>query len=444
MPETHRDTSRPSIGYILIGGALVGSQVRDIRLANELSRRGCRSHVWWAMERPRATALDPAITQGWLFHAARYSPIFPTEIGDGIGHLAYLTLSDSARVTIGQRSGRYIARQMKHLVRRVCEGVETDKRLIARFARQIAENGTDFLLPNLAIFAPFVAAALRGAGAPGRYAVTFQGYELYSRYAREIGLGKKLFERFREAVAASDAPAITVSEDYRQRVHADIGIPLDRIVVIPPGVPEEKPLEESHARALISAALPDFDPELPLVSYIGRQDSEKGIDLLLYAAKLLCRRGLKFQVAVCGATAFGREYARLLPHLADQMEMPVLFHGFMTKELRTAIFQTSRCTVYPSVHREPFGMVPVESMILGTPAIVADTGGVAELVRDGDRRGGLTFQTWDSGDLADKLEMILRDDTLARELAHAAPGVAGRYSVQRISDRTLDLITGSH
>ena len=212
-------------------------------------------------------------------------------------------------------------------------------------------------------------------------------------------------------------------------------------MVIPPGIPEEPPLEKSHVRELVSAALPGFDPDLPLVSYLGRLDSEKGIDLFFYAAKILRERGLKFQVAVCGASAFGPEYASILPNLADQLGLPVLFHGFMSKELRTAMFQASRCTVYPSIHREPFGMVPVESMILGTPAIVADTGGVAELVGAGDNRGGLTFRSWDSFDLAEKIGEILNNDALTAELAQSAIEVARRYSVKRLGDRTLEFIS---
>jgi glycosyltransferase involved in cell wall biosynthesis len=329
---------------------------------------------------------------------------------------------------------------MIHLVKRVCEGVESDKALIQRFARQIDASGVDYLLPNLGIFAPHVAAAVRQTERKVGFSVTFQGYELYSRYAREVGLEKQLFERFRDAVEESNTPAIAVSEDYRQRVHADIGVPLDNIVVIPPGMPEEKPLEDSKMNALLAAELPDFRPELPMVSYVGRQDSEKGIDLLLYAARMLHNRGVKFQLAICGGTAFGGEYAVAIRNMADQLEIPVIFHGYMSSELRTAIFQASHCTVYPSIHREPFGMVPVESMMLGTPAVVADTGGVSELVQDGEKRGGLTFRSWDSADLADKLQTILEDKALYKELKSSAREVGGRYSVARLADRTLELI----
>ncbi|MCB1236129.1 MAG: glycosyltransferase family 4 protein [Verrucomicrobiae bacterium] len=445
------DRPAPGVGYLLIGGPLVGSRVRDTRLANELVRRGRPGHAWWAMDRPDESGLDPAIGQDWLFHSSRNAANLHGPTMERVGRLLARTTSDARREAFSQKRSWFLARQLRHLVQRVCAGVETDPGLIRRFARQIDAARVGHLLPNLAIFAPFAAAAIRRTRAAVRYTVTFQGYELYSRYAREIGLEKRLFQRFREAVEASHTPAVAVSEDYRRRVHDEVGVPLENLVVVPPGVPEETPLPGARARELVAAALPAYDPGLPLIAYLGRRDSEKGIDLLLYAARLLRARGAgvpPFQIAVCGGTAFGGEYATVLRQLADQLGVPVLWHGRMSHELRTALFQTCHATVYPSVHREPFGMVPVESMMLGTPAVVADTGGVSELVAGPDEngaeiRGGLAFRSWDSADLAEKLASLLADAPLHARLRAAAPGLARRYSVARLADRTLELIDGA-
>lgn len=441
MPDAPR---LPTLGYILIGGPLVGSRVRDVFLANELCQRGAASHVWWAMDWTRDTPLLPEIGQHWLFHSVRNAANLHGPSAEALGRLITKLASDARRTRLLQKRAWFLRRQMRHLVERVCQGVETDPGLLRRFARQMDGTGVEHLFPNLAIFAPYVEAARRLAKAKVRYTVTFQGYELYSRYAREIGLEKVLFQRLRDAVEASDTPAVAVSEDYRQRVHDDIGVPLDRLVVIPPGIPEEPRLDAARAQAIVAQAFPERDASLPLISYVGRQDSEKGIDLLLYAAKLLRQRPETppFQLAVAGGTAFGGEYATVLRHLADQLSLPVLWHGSLTLEQRTALYQVSHATVYPSVHREPFGMVPVECMRLGTPAVVSDTGGVAELVQAGGVHGGLTFRSWDSADLATQLGRLLAEPGLRAKLSQAAPSVAARYSVARLGDRTLNLIAG--
>lgn len=190
------------------------------------------------------------------------------------------------------------------------------------------------------------------------------------------------------------------------------------------------------ARQLVQAEL-SIKADTPIITYLGRQDSEKGIDLLLYAARLLQKRGHKFQVVVCGPETFG-SYRKTCEDIAGHLEIPILFTGFVSSEVRQAVMQCSRCVVYPSIHGEPFGMVPVEAMAVGTPAVVPDDGGVAELVHRGSLRGGLNFRCWDSGDLAAQLERLLTDETLHSELAGNAREVASHYSISKEVDLTLE------
>jgi glycosyltransferase involved in cell wall biosynthesis len=110
----------------------------------------------------------------------------------------------------------------------------------------------------------------------------------------------------------------------------------------------------------------------------------------------------------------------------------------VSDELRSALFRTSRAVVYPSIHEEPFGMVPVEAMAQGTPVLVPDSGGVADLIQAAGCQGGLRFRTWDSGDLADQMERLLTDTALHARLAAGAPHVADHFSVERMGERILD------
>ncbi|MCZ6543618.1 MAG: glycosyltransferase, partial [Planctomycetota bacterium] len=166
-------------------------------------------------------------------------------------------------------------------------------------------------------------------------------------------------------------------------------------------------------------------------------DTEKGIDLLLYAASILRRRGLEFQVAVCGPTLFGSHYAGVCVQLAEDLRCPVLWSNQVSDELRSALFFASRCVIYPSIHREPFGMVAVEAMAHGTPAIVADYGGIAGAIQAGGEIGGLHFRAWDSAHLAEQIARVLQDDDLHRHLREAGPRIAAYYSVQKLADRVL-------
>jgi glycosyltransferase involved in cell wall biosynthesis len=244
----------------------------------------------------------------------------------------------------------------------------------------------------------------------------------------------------RQAVAGSDWPAIAVSRDYADRISAEVGIDRQSLAVIPPGVPVAESVDLNRAHTLVREEFEEYDPRLPLVSYIGRQDTEKGIDLLLYAARILAQGDRPLQMYVCGPTAFGSTYSRVCRQIAEELRIKVEWCKFVPDELRSALFAASRCVVYPSIHREPFGMVPVEAMAQGTPAIVPDTGGVAGVIRAGEQGrepAGLTFRSWDSGDLASKIEQLLDDDALHGRLSAAGPRVAEYYSVQRLADRVL-------
>jgi glycosyltransferase involved in cell wall biosynthesis len=429
----------PVFGFLLVGGALVGAQVRDIRLANELVRRGYPVHVWWAFDQPHEQRLDPAISQRLLFTASRYSGWIGTwGTNDYLGRLANQFLSDRVRSWITQNYPEFMEKQMRAIIALACAGVESDARLIRRFAAELAELNITHLLPNLEILALFAAAAKKQVAQPLKYLVTFQGYEIYANFARGMGCEETLYAQLACVVAESDWPAIAVSDAYAGRIRREVGVPAEQLCTIPPGIPVQPPLELSRARKLVATAFPGFRPDLPLVSYVGRRDSEKGLDLLLYAVKLLESRGVPFQIAICGPTAFGSVYEKACAQVAGHLRVPVLSCGYVPTEVRSALFRESRVVVYPSIHEEPFGMVPVEAMAQGTPVVVPDIGGVAGVVEVGAHKAGLLFSSWDSGDLADKLEALIEEDTLRAKLAAGAPHIAEHFSVEKLGERVLD------
>jgi glycosyltransferase involved in cell wall biosynthesis len=431
------EPERPVIGLILMGGMLSGALVRDTRLANELVRRGYPVHAWWAMDRFSSTPLDPAVRQHWLFSGMRYGLPAIGELLEPAGRLISGAYSDRARSHWVQRRPRLMAHLMENLLRSVCDGVERERRVVRRFARDLAAGRVTHVLPMLEMLCPWVAAARKVVSHRVRYLVTFQGYELYATYARSIGREAELYRRLVETVDASDWPAIAVSEDYRDRVMAEVGVAREKLAAIPPGVPPATAMGRDEARRLVRERFAEYDPALPLVTFLGRRDVEKGIDLLLYAAAMLRRRGVKLQLAICGPSLWGDAYGRICRTIAETLQLPVMWRRFVPEETRTALFTISRCVVYPSIHREPFGMVAAEVAAHGTPAVVPDLGGVAGAVEAGGESAGLRFRAFDSGDLAAQIARLIEDDALHARLSAAGPRVADHYSIARLGDRVL-------
>ena len=429
--------TEPVFGFLLLGGPLSGALVRDIRLANELADRGYTVHVWWVVDRRRSSPLSAKIRQHWLFHGFRYSSSpRGSRIADAFGRLLTRFLHEKNRLRWLQKRHYVLDRVMKGIVRRVCDSVDGDRRLIRGFARSVAEARITHMLPMLSILCPWAIAVRRHV--PGlKYLVTFQGYELYVKYAKGIDRERELDARLVGVVEESDWPAIAVSEDYLKRVVEDIGVPESSLRAIPPGIPADFTRDREAAVEVLVSRFRGFRRDVPLITYLGRRDTEKGIDLLLYAASILRRRGLDFQLAICGPTLFGDHYGDICRQLAIDLRCDVLWRDMVSDEIRSALFTASRCIVYPSVHREPFGMVAVEAQAHGTPAIVPDYGGIASAIEANGSVGGLLFRAWDSADLAAQIQRVLTDDKLHSRLSEAGPLVARYFSVGNLADRVL-------
>ena len=426
---------QPVLGLILFGGSLSGALVRDVRLANELVGRGYTVHAWWVMDQPKASPLDDRVHEHLLFHGFRYYRR-PRWLFEQVGRAMRWYWSDHKRARSLQKRPQVGERIMQQYMRRVAAGGTGDRAVLDRFVRQVREAGVTHLLPMLSMFGMYALAAGDRLG-DVRQLITFQGYELYVNYARTAGVEQQVYATLRAAAEASPWPAIAVSEDYAQRVTDELGVRRDRLVAIPPGVPAHRRIDRAAAEATLAKRLKKYDPDLPLVSYLGRQDVEKGIDLLLYAARQLQREGRRFQLAICGPTLFSERYCAVIRQLARDLRLRVIFQRHVDDALRDALLGGSRCVVYPSIHREPFGMVAAEAASFATPAVVPDYSGVAAAISAEGRDAGLRFAVWDSGDLARQIARLLDDDTLWQRLSDAGPHVAAYYAIERMADRVL-------
>ncbi len=430
---------KPVLGFMLLGGPLSGALVRDIRLANECARRGYQVHVWWMMDKTKSAPLSPEIHQHWLFHGLRYWGSHFRGGTEFIGRCLHACFTDKIRAHTVQTHPRIQRRVMENVMHCICDGVEKDNAVVRRFARQLNKSGVTHLLPMLEMLCPWIPAVRPLVDHSLQYLVTFQGYELYSTYARSIDREQDLYKRLVQTVYESDWPAIAVSQDYAERVTEEVGVPADKLVAIPPGVPAATKMEVSKARGLIRSRFGPYRPDLPLITYLGRRDTEKGIDLLLYAVSILRHRGLQFQLAICGPTLWGNHYSLVCEQIAEELRLgdSVMWRRFVPDDVRSALFSASHCVVYPSIHREPFGMVAAECVAHGTPAIVPDYGGVASAIEANGEVAGLRFKVWNSGDLADQIERLLKDQPLHQKLSEAGPRVAEYFSIEHLADRVL-------
>ena len=109
----------------------------------------------------------------------------------------------------------------------------------------------------------------------------------------------------------------------------------------------------------------------------GRVQYEKGFQVLARAIAALRYRTAGVECMIAGRGTY-------LPELQSQIDLAgagdlIELPGFLDdNELRAAIHRAG-CVAIPSLY-EPFGVVALEALAGGAPLIVADTGGLAELV----------------------------------------------------------------
>ncbi len=119
-------------------------------------------------------------------------------------------------------------------------------------------------------------------------------------------------------------------------------------------------------------------PNEQIVFTVARLVYEKGIHLLIQATPRILEECPRTQIIIAGK---GPE-AEILKQQAQNLGVAdrVNFIGFISNTERNRLFKVADCSVFPSLY-EPFGIVALEAMVLGSPLVVSDTGGFSEVVK---------------------------------------------------------------
>jgi glycogen(starch) synthase len=220
---------------------------------------------------------------------------------------------------------------------------------------------------------------------------------------------------------------IACSAYMRWEVTRLFDLPPDKVDVVPNGI---DPARWRADRASIAAVKDGYGD--PLLCFIGRLEYEKGVQTLLRAIPRLRRRHPGVRLVIAGTGTHEDELRTLARSL--RLGSSVVFAGQLDGEELATLGAAADVALVPSIYY-PFGMVALEAAAAGTPLVVADTGGLRELVEPGVT--GLRFATEDVAGLADAVGTLLRDEVSARRLAQRARAVVERdYAWPRVAART--------
>ncbi|MFF4193233.1 glycogen synthase [Nonomuraea sp. NPDC001831] len=249
----------------------------------------------------------------------------------------------------------------------------------------------------------------------------------------------------RTALAAADA-VIAVSEGMRRDVLAAYPeIPPGRVTVIHNGIDTAQYAPDPGLDVLKKHGV---DPDRPYVIFVGRITRQKGLVHLLHAARSFDPAA---QLVLCAGAPDTPEIAAEVTGLVRGLDRDgVLWISEMLPKPEVIQLLTHASVfVCPSVY-EPMGIVNLEAMACETPVVATATGGIPEVVADGETGLLVPIDQGPDGtphdpdafaaDLAERVNALLADPARAAEMGRAGRARAvEHFSWERIARRTLDL-----
>ena len=208
-----------------------------------------------------------------------------------------------------------------------------------------------------------------------------------------------------------------------------------RIHVIYNGIDLSEYQKTTETKALVDYGV---DPAIPYVLFVGRITRQKGVTHLVDAISYMPP---DTQVVLCAGAPDTPEIATELRNKVEEARRHhpriVWIEKMVTKKEAIQLYSNARVFCCPSVY-EPFGIINLEAMACRAPVVASATGGIKEVVVDGEtgylvpfEQDSITGFPSDSAtfarDLAGPINRLLQDPEKCRRF-----GDAGRRRVEEV------------
>lgn len=210
--------------------------------------------------------------------------------------------------------------------------------------------------------------------------------------------------------------------------------------------------QEADAQAAATLKRLGVDPDRPTIVFVGRITRQKGLPHLLRACEQL---PADVQVILCAGAPdtpeIKAEVEGLVAHLRDKRTGVVWIEEMLPRPELIAVLAASDVFVCPSVY-EPLGIVNLEAMAVGLPVVGSATGGIPDVIVDGETGLLVPIEQVQDGtgtpidparfeaDLAERLTTLVTDTEAARTMGQAARRrVEEHFAWQAIAQRTMDV-----
>ena len=250
-------------------------------------------------------------------------------------------------------------------------------------------------------------------------------------------------EAERHLAHVSDA-LISSSEDEMQSLVDEYGISSSKGRIIYPGVNKKLFYRLEDGMVLREMRWKEKDR---IILYVGRIDPAKGLMTVIEALELLKKKNLllynQLKLIVVGGgrkkedLPGNKEYIRIKKSIREKkLTGKVIFLGSKKQSELKKYYSAAEALVMPSLY-ESFGLVPVEAMACGTPALVSRIGEMRNIVKEG--RNGFSFPPNNPSSLASCLEHLFSNKDSLWDIKRIRQSAVKNFSWEKTAEETYSL-----
>ena len=275
--------------------------------------------------------------------------------------------------------------------------------------------------------------------------------------AEQLGGGYALSSWAEKTAYEAASGIIAVSNGMREDIlRCYPAVDPERVKVVHNGIDLEawKHPQGQEADAVAAATLKrlGIDPDRPTIVFVGRITRQKGLPHLLRACEQL---PADVQVILCAGAPdtpeIKAEVEGLVARLREKRTGVVWIEEMLPRPELIAVLAASDVFVCPSVY-EPLGIVNLEAMAVGLPVVGSATGGIPDVIVDGETGLLVPIEQVQDGtgtpidparfeaDLAERLTTLVTDTETAKAMGQAARRrVEEHFAWEAIAQRTMDV-----
>jgi glycosyltransferase involved in cell wall biosynthesis len=249
---------------------------------------------------------------------------------------------------------------------------------------------------------------------------------IYTKFPQYLPLIKRTFAGplIRNAINRSDR-IIAVSDNTKKDIIDISDCASEKTSVI--YEPVDAGFRQIDDKGVLGRVREKYKLDKHFILFVGSLKHHKNIKRLIDAYKLLKDKGIKHELVI-----LGRYHPREGDILSCIKSEGARYIGEVPGQDVPAIYNMAKLFVMPSLY-EGLGLPVLEAMACGVPVCSSNAASLPEVVGD----AGMMFNPLDINDMADKMERVLSDEGLRRDLIAKGLKRVKEFSWEKAAKETL-------